>query len=144
MKKVTIYSDGACSGNPGPGGYGVILSCNGVTKEFSRGYRRTTNNRMELLGAITGLEALKEPCQVTMVTDSRYVVKGMTEWIIGWMKQDWLNSQKKPVSNRDLWEDLLRWSRPHQIEWVWVKGHHGHPENEHCDKLARNALKGCR
>ena len=141
MKKVTLHSDGACSGNPGPGGYGAILAYKTVNKQLSKGFKRTTNNRMELIGAIAGLEALTRPCQVAITTDSQYVKKGMTEWIGGWIKRGWKNSQKKPVANRDLWERLLELTEPHQVEWHWVRGHDGHAENERCDALARAAIE---
>lgn len=138
MTKVTIYSDGACSGNPGPGGYGVILTCDDppMERELSGGDRNTTNNRMELMGAIVGLESLKKPARVEMVTDSQYVAKGATEWIDGWIRRGWRNASKKPVANRDLWERLLEAMAPHEVTWTWVRGHAGHPENERCDALA--------
>ncbi|MGK2945536.1 MAG: ribonuclease HI [Desulfuromonadales bacterium] len=141
---VEIFSDGACSGNPGPGGWGTILRFGDHEKEFSGYEPETTNNRMELLGAIAGLEALKRPCRVALTTDSQYVKKGMTEWITGWVKSGWKNSQKKPVANRDLWERLLELTEPHQIEWHWVRGHDGHAENERCDALARAAIEAGR
>ncbi|MBE0574525.1 MAG: ribonuclease HI [Desulfuromonadales bacterium] len=141
---VEIFSDGACSGNPGPGGWGTILRFGDHVKEFSGYEPETTNNRMELLGAIAGLEALKRPCRVALTTDSQYVKKGMTEWITGWVKSGWKNSQKKPVANRDLWERLLELTEPHQIEWHWVRGHDGHAENERCDALARAAIEAGR
>jgi ribonuclease HI len=134
---VDIFSDGACSGNPGPGGYGTVLRYGRHVKELSGYDSETTNNRMEMLGAIRGLEALKQPCTVRVTTDSQYLVKGMTEWISGWQKKGWKNSKKKEVVNRDLWERLLELANVHQIEWVWVKGHAGHEENERCDELAR-------
>ncbi len=138
---VEIYSDGACSGNPGPGGYGTILRSGRHEKELSGYDPETTNNRMELLGAIRGLEALKKPCRVRLVTDSQYLVKGMTEWIAGWQKKGWKNSKKEPVANRELWERLLELTQMHDVEWVWVKGHAGHPENERCDELARQEIE---
>jgi len=141
---VEIFSDGACSGNPGPGGWGTILRCGGHEKEFSGYDPETTNNRMELLGAIAGLEALKRPCRVRMTTDSQYVKKGMTEWIESWVKRGWKNSQKKPVANRDLWERLLALTAQHEVEWCWVRGHDGHAENERCDTLARAAIETAR
>ncbi|PLX88843.1 MAG: ribonuclease HI [Desulfuromonas sp.] len=137
---VEIFSDGACSGNPGPGGYGTILRYGATEKELSGYDPETTNNRMELLGAIIGLEALTRPCQVRLTTDSQYLVKGMTEWLDGWIKKGWKNSKKQNVLNRDLWERLVTASQPHQIEWVWVRGHDGHDENERCDALARQAI----
>lgn len=140
LRFVEIFSDGACSGNPGPGGYGTILRYGAHVKELSGYDPETTNNRMELLGAISGLEALKNSCRVRLTTDSQYLVKGMTEWIEGWRKKGWKNSKKDEVANRDLWERLLVLSKKHQVEWVWVKGHAGHPENERCDELARLAI----
>lgn len=141
---VEIYADGACSGNPGIGGYGLILRSQGKNKELSGCEEMTTNNRMELLGAITGLEALKKPCRVRVTTDSNYIVKGMTEWVNRWLKNNWKTSQKKDVLNRDLWERLLKASALHDIEWHWIKGHNGHIENEQCDRLAREEIKKCR
>ncbi len=137
---VEIFSDGACSGNPGPGGYGTIMRCGEHVKELNGYAADTTNNRMELMGAIVGLEALKKPCTVTMTTDSKYVSKGMTEWIAGWKKKGWINSQRKPVLNRDLWERLDAAVNGHIVQWCWVKGHAGHTENERCDELARQAI----
>ncbi len=137
MKEVTIYSDGACSGNPGPGGYGVLLSCNGHVKELSGGYRHTTNNRMELMGAIVGLETLKERCSVTMVTDSRYVVDGIEKgWARKWKAKGWMRNNRDPAINPDLWERLLKAVEKHAVRFSWVRGHNGHPENERCDDLA--------
>lgn len=142
--KVEIFSDGACSGNPGPGGYGTILRYGDNQKELSGGETLTTNNRMELLGAIRGLEALTRPCEVVITTDSQYLVKGMTEWLAGWVKKGWRNSKKEEVLNRDLWERLLELSQKHSIRWVWVRGHNGHAENERCDELARKAIEEVR
>jgi len=139
--KVEIYCDGACSGNPGPGGYGVILRYGGHEKELSGGELETTNNRMELTGALQALESLRRPCRVIVTTDSQYLVKGMTEWISGWVKKGWINSKKEPVLNRDLWERLLAQAEIHSVDWVWVRGHNGHPENERCDELARLAIE---
>jgi ribonuclease HI len=139
---VEIFCDGACSGNPGPGGYGAILRYNGTEKEISGGAADTTNNRMELTAVIEALRQLKRPCRVSITTDSQYVVKGMTEWIEGWQRKGWKNSKKEPVLNRDLWESLLEVTRQHTVQWVWVRGHAGHPENERCDVLAREALPG--
>ncbi len=139
-----IYADGACSGNPGVGGYGAILKAGEKEKELSGCEELTTNNRMELLGVISALEELKRPCRVRVTTDSNYIVKGMNEWIESWMRKGWKNSQKKDVLNRDLWERLLKASQPHDMEWVWIKGHNGHPENERCDLLAGEAIKACR
>ena len=140
---VTIFTDGACSGNPGPGGWGAILQQGDSRREISGCAPRTTNNRMELTAVIEALRRLKRPCTVKVVTDSTYVVKGMTEWIQGWVSRGWRNAQKKPVLNRDLWETLLELSRFHDIRWEWVRGHDGHPQNEHCDLLARNAMARC-
>lgn len=141
---VEIFSDGACSGNPGPGGWGTVLRYNGHCKELSGYAAETTNNRMELSGALAGLRALTRPCRVRLTTDSQYLKKGMTEWLDGWLKKGWINSQKKPVANRDLWEELLEQQKIHQIEWCWVKGHAGHAENERCDELARQAISNAR
>ncbi|MEJ2699856.1 MAG: ribonuclease HI [Desulfuromonadales bacterium] len=140
MKIVEIFSDGACSGNPGPGGWGTLLRWDGHEKELSGFEPETTNNRMELTAAIAGLEALKRPCQVSLTTDSEYLKKGMTVWLEGWVRRGWKNAQKKEVANRDLWERLLELSRKHHVEWHWVRGHAGHPENERCDELARAAI----
>lgn len=137
---VEIFCDGACSGNPGPGGYGAILRCSGREKEISGWAADTTNNRMELTAVIEALRQLTRPCSITVTTDSQYVVKGMTEWIAGWQRRGWRNSKKEPVLNRDLWEALLEASRQHSITWKWVRGHDGHAENERCDCLAREAL----
>ena len=142
--EVQIFADGACSGNPGVGGFGAILRWGGKTRELTGCDSMTTNNRMELMAVISALEALKTPCNVSVTTDSNYVVKGMTEWIRGWQRNNWLNSQKKEVMNRDLWERLLKASAPHRVRWVWVKGHNGHAENELCDALAREAITKCR
>jgi len=140
MARVEIFCDGACSGNPGPGGYGAILRCGGREKEISGWAPDTTNNRMELTAVIEALRQLTRPCLITVTTDSQYVVKGMTEWIAGWQRNAWRNSKKEPVLNRDLWEALLEASRQHSITWKWVRGHDGHAENERCDCLARDAL----
>lgn len=137
QKIVQIFSDGACSGNPGPGGFGVILRCDGREKELSGGEKSTTNNRMELMGVITGLEALKYPCTVTVQTDSKYVVDSVTKgWAKSWRKNGWIKSDKKPALNADLWERLLKLLELHDVTFTWIKGHAGHAENERCDKLA--------
>ena len=137
IKTVEMFSDGACSGNPGPGGYGVILRFAGREKELSGGEAMTTNNRMELVGVIEGLSALKEPCRVVLTTDSRYVVDSVTKgWVYGWKKKGWIKSDKKPALNVDLWEKLLPLLEKHDVTFNWVKGHAGHPENERCDRLA--------
>ncbi len=134
---VEMYTDGACSGNPGPGGWGVVLRCNGMEKELSGGEAETTNNRMELLAVINGLEALKRKCRVRICTDSSYVVNGITKgWAEGWKANGWRKADKKPALNPDLWDRLLTLLSQHEYEFVWVKGHAGHPENERCDKLA--------
>ena len=139
-----IYTDGACKGNPGPGGWGAILRMGEHEKELSGGDRATTNNRMELLGAIEALRALREPCRVTLHTDSKYVIDGITSWIFGWQRNGWKNAAKKPVANAELWQDLIAATKGHQVEWVWVKGHDGHPENERADRLASDAADSAR
>jgi ribonuclease HI len=140
---VTIYSDGACLGNPGRGGYGTVLLAGEHRKELSAGFRRTTNNRMELLGAIVGLEALKQPCQVTLWSDSQYVIHALSKgWLAGWQKRGWRTSSKEPVKNQDLWQRMLRAIDGHTIEWRWVRGHTGDIENERCDQLAVAAANG--
>ncbi len=137
MKFVEIYSDGACSGNPGPGGWGAILRCDGREKELSGGEPYTTNNRMELTGVIEALSALKFPCEVKVTTDSKYVVDGIEKgWAQGWKKRGWKKSDGKPALNPDLWEKLLELLAVHDVEFCWIKGHAGHPENERCDRLA--------
>ncbi len=137
MKEVTIYSDGACSGNPGPGGWGTILVYQGHEKELSGAEEQTTNNRMELMGAIMGLELLKEPCKVTLVSDSRYLCESINQgWVYGWEQKGWRKADKKPALNVDLWERVLTQLRRHQVTVEWVKGHDGHPYNERCDRLA--------
>ena len=137
---VEIFCDGACSGNPGPGGYGSILRYGSIVKELNGGTKDTTNNRMEITAAIEALRQLTRPCRVSITTDSQYLVKGMTEWIEGWQRKGWRNSKKEPVLNRDLWELLLDLTKPHTVQWLWVKGHAGHPENERCDELAREGI----
>lgn len=137
---VEIFADGACSGNPGVGGFGAILRSGEKCRELSGCEKLTTNNRMEMMAVITALEALKKPCDVKITTDSNYIVKGMTEWIYSWIKSNWKNSQRKDVLNRDLWERLLKSAKVHKIEWEWIKGHNGHYENERCDFLAREAI----
>lgn len=137
---VEIFCDGACSGNPGPGGYGAILRYGGHVKEISGGAKETTNNRMELSAAIEALRLLTRPCRVSVTTDSQYLVKGITEWIAGWQKNGWRNSKKEPVVNRDLWEQLLIVTQKHRVQWRWVRGHDGHVENERCDQLAREGI----
>ena len=139
MKQVEVFTDGACKGNPGPGGWGAVLRTGPHEKELSGGDPATTNNRMELMAAIMALRALKEPCEVALHTDSKYVIDGITSWVFGWQRNGWKNAAKKPVANADLWQDLIAATRPHRVNWIWVKGHAGHPENERADKLASDA-----
>jgi ribonuclease HI len=146
---VKIYTDGSARGNPdGPGGYGTILSytdSKGVEhiREYSCGYKKTTNNRMELMAAIIGLEALTKPCEVELYSDSQYVVKAFSEhWIDGWIKKGWMRTKKDPVKNVDLWKRLLEAKKPHKVTFIWVRGHNGHPQNERCDQLATSAADG--
>ena len=139
MKQVEIFTDGACKGNPGPGGWGALLRMGGHEKELSGHAPATTNNRMELSAVIEALSALKSPCEVALHTDSRYVIDGITKWIFGWQKNGWKNAAKQPVVNIDLWQALLIAIKPHKISWHWVKGHAGHPENDRADKLASAA-----
>jgi ribonuclease HI len=136
LPEVEIFTDGACKGNPGPGGWGAILRSNGRERELSGGESPTTNNRMELMAAIEALNALKKPCHVQLWTDSIYVRDGITKWIHGWRRNGWKTSDKKPVKNAELWQALLDATAPHRIDWHWVKGHAGHPENERADALA--------
>lgn len=141
MKKVQIYTDGACSGNPGPGGYGAVLVYGSHRKEISGGEPQTTNNRMEILGVIRGLEMLKEPCEVALFSDSRYVVDAIEKgWAVRWQKNNWMRNKKEPALNPDLWEILLALLKRHRVTFHWIKGHAGHPENERCDELARAAI----
>lgn len=140
-KQIEIFTDGACSGNPGPGGWGVILRYGNNEKEMSGGESLTTNNRMELMAAIKALEALKRPSAVALYTDSSYVKDGITKWIHGWKRNGWKTAAKKPVKNEELWKRLLKALEPHQVNWHWVKGHAGHVENERADELARQAMK---
>ncbi|MCD7884854.1 MAG: ribonuclease HI [Lachnospiraceae bacterium] len=144
-----IFTDGAARGNPdGPGGYGVVLQYTDASgavheKELSQGYVKTTNNRMELMAAIVGLEALNRPCEVELYSDSQYLIKAFNQhWLDGWIKRNWMRNKTDPVKNVDLWKRLLAAARPHQITWHWVKGHDGHPENERCDRLATSAADG--
>lgn len=137
MKTVTIYTDGACSGNPGPGGWGALLCYNGVEKELSGGAAQTTNNRMELTGVISALRALKEPCIVELYSDSKYVIDALEKgWAVSWRKRGWIKSDKKPALNSDLWEILLKLTEKHQLHYHWVKGHADNEYNNHCDALA--------
>lgn len=137
---VEVFTDGACRGNPGPGGWGVLLRYKGVEKKLCGGERETTNNRMELRAAIEGLQALTRRSEVVITTDSQYVRKGITEWIANWKRRDWRTADKKPVKNKDLWQRLDELSQKHQIEWRWVKGHSGHRENEIADQLANRGI----
>ncbi|MFB0975115.1 MAG: ribonuclease HI [Tolumonas sp.] len=139
LKQITLYTDGSCLGNPGPGGYAAVLIYKQHRKELAQGYELTTNNRMELMAAIAGLQSLTEPCQVQLTTDSQYVRQGITQWIHGWKKKGWKTANREPVKNVDLWLLLDAEIQRHDVEWHWVKGHSGHPENERCDELARNA-----
>ncbi|GAC1612707.1 MAG: ribonuclease HI [Novosphingobium sp.] len=143
MKPIEMFTDGACKGNPGPGGWGAILRIEQdgkvTEKELSGNEPQTTNNRMELMAVMKGLAALKAPCHVKLHTDSRYVIDGITKWVFGWHKNGWRTADKKPVKNEDLWRELVLITKPHRIDWIWVKGHDGHIENERVDKLASDA-----
>ena len=136
MPSVEAFTDGACRGNPGPGGWGVVLKAGGQVKELSGGEPATTNNRMELKAAIEALAALKKPCRVAVYTDSVYVRSGITEWLPAWRARGWRTADKKPVKNKDLWEELSALAAKHEVSWHWIKGHAGHPENERADELA--------
>lgn len=136
MKQVEIFTDGACKGNPGPGGWGALLRMGQREKELAGAESDTTNNRMELTAAIRGLQALTEPCRVTLYSDSKYVLDGITKWVAGWQRRGWKNASKKPVRNADLWHELIDVAARHEVTWEWVKGHNGHPENERVDRLA--------
>lgn len=141
-KLVEIFTDGACSGNPGPGGWGALLRCGKTEKELSGGERETTNNRMELLAAIQALEALNQPCRVRLCTDSQYLANGINKnWVFNWEKRGWKKADNSPVLNPELWQRLLKAMMPHEVEIFWVKGHAGHPENERCDQLATAQAK---
>ncbi|MGI9257723.1 MAG: ribonuclease HI [Gammaproteobacteria bacterium] len=140
MKRIEIYTDGACRGNPGPGGWGAVLRYNGVEKDLHGGDPDTTNNRMELTAAIRAFEALTEPCQVEIYTDSTYVKDGITRWLDGWLAREWRTANKKPVKNQDLWKRLVAAVAQHDVDWHWVKGHSGHPENERADELANKGI----
>ncbi|PEQ14650.1 ribonuclease HI [Novosphingobium sp. PC22D] len=144
MKKVDIFTDGACKGNPGPGGWGVLLRMGQHEKELSGSEPDTTNNRMEMTAVVKALRALIEPCEVTIHTDSKYVIDGMTKWIHGWQKKGWVNASKQPVRNADLWHDLIEAVKRHEVHWQWVRGHDGHVENERVDKLASDAADAAR
>jgi ribonuclease HI len=140
VKKVEIYTDGACRGNPGIGGWGALLNYDGIEKKIYGSEAQTTNNRMELMGSIAALQALKNPCQVVLWTDSQYVKKGISEWLKGWKAKGWLTSANQPVKNKDLWQMLDEQAARHQVEWRWVKGHAGHYGNEVADQLANQAI----
>jgi ribonuclease HI len=140
---VEIYTDGACRGNPGPGGWGALLRAGGRERELHGGEAATTNNRMELTAAIRALEALKRPCSVALYTDSQYVRQGITQWLPQWVARGWKTADRKPVKNQDLWLRLDELARLHRVEWHWVKGHAGHPENERADGLANRGIEGC-
>lgn len=145
LTHVEIFTDGACKGNPGPGGWGAIIRSGSNEKELSGGEAMTTNNRMEMTAAIEALNALKRPCRVSLTTDSNYVRDGITKWIHGWQRNGWRTADKKPVKNADLWQALIKAASRHQVEWHWVRGHDGHPENERADTLASaEALKHLR
>jgi ribonuclease HI len=140
LDKVVIYTDGACRGNPGPGGWGAILRYGGHEKELHGAEPDTTNNRMELMAAIGALESLKRPCEVTLTTDSQYLKNGITEWLPQWKRRGWRTADKKPVKNQELWQRLEKAAAKHKIHWKWIKGHSGHPENERADQLANKAI----
>ena len=144
LPQVEIATDGACKGNPGPGGWGALLRFGATERELSGGEPLTTNNRMELTAAIEALNALKRPCRVKLSTDSRYVMDGLTKWLKGWQRNGWKTADRKPVKNAELWQRLVDAAAPHRIEWVWVKGHAGHPDNERADRLASAAAKAQR
>lgn len=144
LTQVELFTDGACKGNPGPGGWGALIRAGSHEKELSGGEKLTTNNRMELMAAIEGLNALTRPCHVTLSTDSNYVKDGITKWIHGWQRNGWRTADKKPVKNVELWQALQQATQRHQVEWRWVKGHAGHPENERADRLASAAAEAMR
>lgn len=141
LPKVEIFSDGACKGNPGPGGWGALMRYGSVEKELFGGESNTTNNRMELMAVISALEALKKPCDIVVWTDSQYVQKGISEWLPNWKRRNWMTADKKPVKNADLWQRLDQAALPHQIQWRWVRGHNGHIENERADRLANRGIE---
>ena len=140
MEKVEIFTDGACRGNPGPGGYGSIIRTRDQENEISGSAKSTTNNIMELTAAVVALKQLKKPCEVVLTSDSQYLVKGMTQWIKGWAKKGWITASKQPVKNKEIWLELDQLNKVHKISWKWVRGHQGHAENERCDALANMAL----
>ena len=140
MNKVEIFTDGGCKGNPGPGGYGCIIRQNGDDIEIKGAHPKTTNNIMEMTAAIVALKQLQDPCEIKLTTDSQYVVKGMTEWMKGWIRNGWKTASRQPVKNQEQWQELHKLSQRHSITWKWVKGHNGHLENERCDQLAKEAI----
>lgn len=140
MNQVEIFTDGGCKGNPGPGGYGCIIKQNGDIREIKGGSPQTTNNIMEMTAAIVALKQLPDPCKIKLTTDSQYVVKGVTEWMKGWIRNGWKTASRQPVKNKELWQELHKLNQLHTITWVWVKGHNGHLENERCDQLANEAI----
>jgi ribonuclease HI len=140
MNQVEIFTDGGCKGNPGPGGYGCIIKQNGDIREIKGGNPQTTNNIMEMTAAIVALKQLPDPCKIKLTTDSQYVVKGVTEWMKGWIRNGWKTASRQPVKNKELWQELHKLNQLHTITWVWVKGHNGHLENERCDQLANEAI----
>ncbi|MEJ7934043.1 ribonuclease HI [Sphingobium sp. AN558] len=144
LTSVEIFTDGACKGNPGPGGWGAIIRSGSNEKEISGGEAQTTNNRMEMMAAVEALNALTRPCAVTLFTDSKYVMDGITKWIFGWQKNGWKTADRKPVKNAELWQALIAATARHQVSWKWVKGHAGHPENERADQLACAAAESFR
>jgi len=137
---VEIFTDGACSGNPGPGAYCALIRYKNMEKIITGYEENTTNNRMELMAVISALKALRRPCNIKIFTDSQYVTKGMTQWIFSWIKNNWRNSKKEEIHNKDLWQELYQLSQKHNIEWLWIEGHKGHPENEKCDKIAKDII----
>lgn len=137
---IEIFTDGACKGNPGPGGYGCIIRHNGQTKEIKGSEKNTTNNIMEMTAAIVALEHLTEPSKVDLTTDSQYLIKGITEWMPGWIRKNWMTASRQPVKNKALWQKLDRLNKTHKVTWLWVRGHTGHPENERADQLANEAI----
>ena len=144
LKRVEVFTDGACKGNPGPGGWGAILRMGANEKEMSGSEPQTTNNRMEMTAVIKGLNALIEPCAVTLYTDSKYVIDGITKWVHGWKRNGWVNASRQPVRNADLWHELIEAAQRHEMTWQWVRGHAGHPENERADQLASSAAIAAR
>jgi ribonuclease HI len=144
MQRVEIFTDGACKGNPGPGGWAALLRVGKHEKELTGSEPDTTNNRMEMMAVLRALKALTRPCEIALHSDSKYVIEGMTRWVAGWQRKGWINASKKPVRNADLWHDLIEAAAPHTIEWIWVRGHDGHVENERVDKLASAAAEKAR